>query len=1023
MKKSAADSSKPASLPDDAHRAAIREDLDTTMLVEAAAGTGKTSCLVDRMVALVATGRATVDRLSAVTFTIKAAAQLRQRFQNGLEESLRTEREPGRRAHLAAALARLDSCFLGTIHAFAARLLRERPVEAGVDPGFEEMDEPENGAARSEAWDRFAERLFLDADPRLARLIDLDVPLENLRETFETVCENSDVDLAIGPLRPEPDFADARREVAAFLEREAAAIPAEAPAGGWSEFQAAVRRARRLLGILDVEGAPELVRILKVLRPSKVLDSAGGSKKPFEAFRERVVKPALAAWAEYLHPFVMPLLREARDEYGEWRRREGRLNFQDLLLYARDLLRDHPRVREALRGRFTPILVDEFQDTDPIQAEILFYLTGANTRERDWTKLTPVAGSLFVVGDPKQSIYRFRRADIEIYEEVRERIGRCGRFVELSTSFRSSAGLCDWVNGVFGRMFPNAPTRAQAAYVGLSPARTDAPSGPSVFRLDTPSSGNLDRPVVELDATRVANAVATWIAARTHRPGDFLLLFRRRRHMADYARALERRGVPYEIAGGGAFRESADLDALMPLLEALADPENPVPCLAALRGPIFGVDDEALYRFARSGGRFSHRSHPPEDASPKIRRALELLREGEALVETLPPAAAVARLLDRIGWGALAAAEPLGDSRAGNLLKALAAARTLSGEGLDFSGVVRELQRFREEELIEQMSSAPGRPDAVRLMTLHGAKGLEARVVFLADPTGETGRCREYVVDREVEPPTGHFRVTKRMGEHGREEIARPVGWDAMQQTESRFDAAEKIRLLYVGATRARDSLIVSIKRTRSGDARGPWAALAPHLRTPLPDSEPSPLPGAPRSPGRLSEELAAFRVLSSSRREAASRASYRIAAVTDLAHSAGARPMWERTGRGMSWGRVLHGTLEALMRNPDVDVRVFAANLLAAEERPAAEVEEILEAVDGVRRSDLWRSALAAKNRLVEVPFAIEVAREELGFDEGPARTLLQGVIDLVYEEGDGWVLVDYKSDTVTTNNLSDLV
>ncbi len=118
MKKSAAESSKPASLPDDVHRAAIREDLDTTMLVEAAAGTGKTSCLVDRMVALVATGRATVDRLSAVTFTIKAAAQLRQRFQNGLEEALRTEREPGRRAHLAAALARLDSCFLGTIHAF-----------------------------------------------------------------------------------------------------------------------------------------------------------------------------------------------------------------------------------------------------------------------------------------------------------------------------------------------------------------------------------------------------------------------------------------------------------------------------------------------------------------------------------------------------------------------------------------------------------------------------------------------------------------------------------------------------------------------------------------------------------------------------------------------------------------------------------------------------------------------------------------------------------------------------------------
>src|SRR6266516_1652697 len=148
------------SLPDAAARAAIREDLDTTILVEAAAGTGKTAGLVGRMVALVATGATTVDRLSAVTFTIRAAAQLKQRFQNALEKALRGERDGQARERLAQALAHLDSCFVGTIHAFGARLLRERPVEAGVDPGFTEMDDPEDGAARREAWDRFAEDLF-----------------------------------------------------------------------------------------------------------------------------------------------------------------------------------------------------------------------------------------------------------------------------------------------------------------------------------------------------------------------------------------------------------------------------------------------------------------------------------------------------------------------------------------------------------------------------------------------------------------------------------------------------------------------------------------------------------------------------------------------------------------------------------------------------------------------------------------------------------------------------------------------
>ena len=153
-------------LPDGAARRAIREDLSTTILVEAAAGTGKTASLVDRMVGLVASGETTVDRLSAVTFTIRAAAQLKQKFQNALEKELREEKDETAAGFLDAALARLDSCFVGTIHAFGARLLRERPVEAGVDPGFREMDVPEDGAARREAWDRFAEDLFVNADPR-----------------------------------------------------------------------------------------------------------------------------------------------------------------------------------------------------------------------------------------------------------------------------------------------------------------------------------------------------------------------------------------------------------------------------------------------------------------------------------------------------------------------------------------------------------------------------------------------------------------------------------------------------------------------------------------------------------------------------------------------------------------------------------------------------------------------------------------------------------------------------------------
>jgi ATP-dependent helicase/nuclease subunit A len=1005
-----------ARLSDDAARTAIREDLGTTILVEAAAGTGKTTSLVDRMVALIATGRATTDRLSAVTFTIKAAAQLGQKFQGALEQALRDELDPTRRERLAAALASLDSCFLGTIHAFGARLLRERPVEAGVEPGFVEMDEPEDGVARAAAWERFTAQLYLANDPRLAKLLALGIRLSDLESAFETVCENSDLTIAAGTGIPEPDFSRTRSEVEDFLARWAATFPAQAPEGGWTEFQESVRSACRLRQLFDPSRAPEFVRVLRVLRRGNFVKRA-----PAEArrLREETVKPALERWAEYVHPLVVDLLADAREKYREWRRREGKLNFQDLLLYARDLLRDHPEVRRALFERFTPILVDEFQDTDPIQAEILFLLTGKESDERDWRKLTPVPGALFVVGDPKQSIYRFRRADIETYEAVRRRIARSGRLLELSTNFRSTADVCDWVNGAFGRLLKESSPE-QAAYVALSPYHSARTEAPAVFRLSVPSKGSRSAPVVDWDSRRIAETIASETRRGRRSPGDFLILFRQRRYMAEYARALEGHGVPCEIAGGGAFGDSEELDSLLTLLGAVADPDDPVLLLAALRGPLFGVDDEALYRFARSGGRFHYRTEPPTQADPRIRRAFEKLREGEDLARSLPPGAAISRFSGSLGWTALAAAEELGSSRAGNLLKAFAAARKLSGEGRSFAEVVEELRRMRQETLIEQMSVEPGRGDVVRLMTVHGAKGLEAKVVFLAEPATEFKGGRDHAIDRSVEPGAGHFRIVRRSdrpGDFADEEIARPLEWKEKETAETRFEEAEKIRMLYVAATRAREMLVVSVKKPGNGKPGGAWAPLDTFLRADLPERTGA----APSVSASLEDPAAArtrFSERAAARRAKSAAPSYATAAVTFLAHSqAGPAPARQDTGRGMEWGRIIHRLLEEAMRDPEVDVRAYARNLLAEAERPASELEDAVRLIEGARGSGLWERAVRARRRLVEVPFALPVSSAELSANTGPPETVLSGAIDLAFEEDDSWILVDYKSDHVAGN------
>ena len=1011
-----------AARPDARAREAIVSDLRTTILVEAAAGTGKTTSLVGRMVALVATGAARIENLSAVTFTIRAAAQLSQRFQNELEKRRESEPDPGRRERLDAALRGIESSFLGTIHAFCARLLRERPVEAGVDPDFREMDEPENNVARDAAWELHVQRLFVADAPVVPRLSALGIRLSDLRKAYEALCDNSDVEAAIGPETPEPDFSEARRQVEAFLEKAVPLLRPEAGPDGWTPFEQAVRRAVRLSALLDLERSADFVQVLQVLKPSKAREKAPRALKTvMEDLQREVVRPALVQWAEHVHPVVMPVLVGARDAYREWRRQNGRLNFQDLLVCARDMLRDRPDVRRALRRRFTPILVDEFQDTDPIQAEILFYLAGEDDSETDWRKLSPAPGSLFVVGDPKQSIYRFRRADIQTYQIVRNRIAASGgRVLELSTNFRSSAPLCEWVNGVFSRpgFFPPEPTRAQAAYVPLAADRGDGGEVPAALRIDVLGSGSRAEPVVRDDAQRIGRFIASEVARGRRSPGDFLILFRRRKHMGVYARVLEERGVPFEIAGGGAFGESEELGALLPLLQSLADPDDPVSFVASLRGSVFGVDDDALYRWTRSGGRFRFTAEVPAGADPRIARAVGLLREGAELVETLPPAAAIARLCGRLGLTALAGAVELGESRAGNLLKALAAARKFSSEGLDFPGVVRELSRMREEDLIEQMSLEPGRPGVVRLMTLHGAKGLEAKVVFLADPTGDGPSGRDYWIDRERNPPVGHFRVAQKAGPWGEIDIALPRDWETMCELEDEFENAEKVRLLYVGATRAAELLVVSVKRNAARKASGPWAALDPFLTADL--SLPAPAPGAAAAPPPPAPEtLEAAQARRASRGTAVRKPTYRVVPVTDIVHAA-EKPAWERTGRGMSWGRVLHAVLEAAMRDDTLDLPPFAANVLAEEERPAGDLGEVLRVVEGVRTSPLWARAQAAKQRLVEVPFALRVDPEEIGLEGGPGLTLLQGAIDLLFEEEDGWVLVDYKSDAVGENRDS---
>jgi len=1063
--------------PDQAARDRICRDLGTTFLVEAGAGSGKTKSLVDRMIALLGGGRATIDTLAAVTFTRKAAAELRGRFQVALECRRAAEKDPGVRDRLEAALTGLEKSFIGTIHSFCARLLRERPVEAGIDPEFRELEEHEDRILLEKSWDEYQAKARLENEAALRGLDEAGLGPSDLEGAFRMMAEFPEVEAAPGRPRP-PDLAAVRKALNDLVDLASKLVPREKPDKGRDGLQSVfVRlfRRRRNLGFDDSRDLMESVELFD--KKLGITKARWASKEDGErllaaaqAFQEKVARPALREWREFRHAKALAFVEPAIAFYAKRRRDEGRLNFQDQLLLAAALLRDNPEVRRYFRKRFHPVLVDEFQDTDPIQAEILFLLTGTSDEERDWTRLSPAPGSLFLVGDPKQSIYRFRRADIDVYNLVKDRIEASGgETLALSANFRSLGPVADWINPLFdpesGGVFPAAPDAYQAGFMPLETVRGGGRGTLTGVRKITIPAVPFHRKeeITETDSERLARFVAWSLAGnlrlddgngalRAAEPGDFLVLFRYKDRMGKYARKLEERGIPFEIAGSDAFAENSEVAEVMSLLRALDDPDDPVATVAALRGLFFGLSDQELLEHRAAGGGFCFLDEGGGTAgTDRVRRAFATLRAWRELTSRVPPSVALETIIQGSGLLSYLVMAEMGSSRAGNILKLLEVLRGRESEDMtSFAAAVAFMDEWVRSESVEEMSLAPGRRNAVRLMNLHKAKGLEAPVVWLANPVG----VRDFEPDRHIRrtgrTPLGHFRFSKPFGPAMRT-ISQPAGWDESAAEEKLYEAAEENRLMYVAATRARDLLVVSDYDADLG-AKTAWGRLEKGLDGVEELDECPEIPGraqacAPRPRGRKAAvsttEAAKAREDLGRKMAGASMASSLHETVTALARRAGEGPEWAKGGLGL-WGSEVHIMLKSLggswaeAGGPSpvseaVDARLtrMARDVLVASGRDPLASAGLAAHVAAIVRSPFWLRAMRASRRLYEVPFSVRIGAAEAEYEElaaaiGPvpasggrpvvpvpgAPILLSGAVDLLFEEEDGWVIADYKTD-----------
>ncbi|MTI83940.1 MAG: hypothetical protein FH756_08530 [Firmicutes bacterium] len=506
------------------------------------------------------------------------------------------------------------------------------------------------------------------------------------------------------------------------------------------------------------------------------------------------------------------------------------------------------------------------------------------------------------------------------------------------------------------------------------------------------------------------------------RPADFMILLRYKAHMDLYARALEEQGIPFRIAGGDGFSNSVEMAEVLKILRAIIDPDDPVLLVAALRGSLFGISDNQLWHFKQAGGRFNIYSDIPsglnDDDKDVFEWAFNMFRQFREWTITLPASAAMQNIMRELGIISHALTGELGKSRSGHLLQSQEFLAAAERSGItSFYSLVEYLTLLMESGVEEEINIAPWEDDAVRLMNLHKAKGLEAPVVFLANPGKNVKWPPTMHINRVGDStPRGYFVIQKQKS-FNKETLGQPVTWDRYCQIEQQYLDAEETRLIYVAATRAKNLLVVSTYPGKPDLSawhpfNGHFAGVSELEDVSGTDSGPTGEEGIEISLEDLDEAKGGFL----GPRNPMNEPSYNVAAVTELVKGKSGGPARQRTGRGQSWGRVMHRVLEACAEKVPSNLELFVENILAEEERDAGEKTEVLNLVNGILKSSLWKRMLKSEKRFVEVPLSVKVETGEYGFT---TETIVSGAIDLVFLEDGGWVLVDYKTDTVEDNDM----
>jgi len=968
------------------------------MCVVAGPGSGKTRVLVERYRRLVEAGVAP-QRILAITFTEKAARNMKER----LAEAFHTM--PERRREL-------EQANISTIHGFCARLLRENAIAAGIDPEFRVLDARQATIMQGQTATDVLDKMFADqpeATRRLMRGLASPELAKELPGVYDAMrCAGS----RAGELR---SFVMLRATGFKELRDALAEVSNEIPVG-WNLSQTARLRevldaAARLAALPDGPITVEHFRIIDEFPTNlRALKQNTAIANRLQAIKDKTVpelyRTILSEYYSRERETLIELVERFDQLYGERKRAIGVLDYSDLEGFAVRLLEESLEVRRRVRDQFQHVLMDELQDTNGQQAKLL--------------KLVRAPGAFFAVGDVNQSIYGFRHADPEVFRAYRYEVEQNGRRpVELVENWRSREGILRAVETVLD----HAPGIEERRLI----AAKEFPLNPEPSVEVIAGVAETADAALDLEAKWVARRILDFTGSLELESGragygDIVVLVRNSEVLPAFTRAFETAGIPYLLNQGKGFFETREVVDLMNLLRTIDNPRDEISLAGVLRSPFAAVSDEALLRLALTGNlgsavrRIEHADAPYTDGDLlKIRRFRDQLLRWREERDLVGFDRLLMRAMDETGY----AAEP-GSRTAANIEKFLALSREASTR-ITLAEFVEELQRMRDADARDTDVPPEDAVNAVRIMTVHAAKGLEFPIVFLA------------ALQKGILQGAGSLAFSPRnglgaqwlnpaTGERKRDWFLRNI-----EDESKRRETEEGNRLFYVGMTRAEERLVFSYS---SFGKRKEWAAaleeaLGVDLSMPTQKVEPIQAPNGESFPLRVfasdkppefpdrAQQQATETPIEIAIRPAVSNQHDFAANVTSVALFAHC-PRRYYLERYLGWRGNSPRKLDIAEDDDpgdEVDASQFGLQvhaLLAGQpvEQATAEAHKLVEAF---HESDLGRRAARATR--IEREFDFVMAIEGI---------VLRGQIDLWFEENGELVLVDYKTDDMKNRDAA---